>query len=161
MSTCCPHRTLAAILLAAAAAGSSGCLGPDIALTAGVNVARAGAGAYIGGELIQAFSTPMSEVVDATRCALAQLEFQPGTEREGGASYFFLVREHCGREIAIRVETVTPNVSRIKIRVGIWGDHPLSQLILREVEETMERAAGGPKDGAERDDQSAAGAPTG
>jgi hypothetical protein len=115
----------------------SGCLAPAVIATASFSVAQTGASAYIGGELVSAYVAPLDQVVESARGALEGLEFCPRAEREGELSMYILVRELKGREVGVRLESATPKVTRVKIRVGVWGDQALSQVIQKKIEEEL------------------------
>lgn len=111
----------------------SGCLAPAVIATAGLAVAQEGASAYIGGELVTAVTYPLEQVINASRDALAELEFEPRVDRDGEHTHYFLVREVNQREIGVKLESASPQVTRIKVRVGVWGDQAVSQVIQNRI----------------------------
>jgi hypothetical protein len=111
-----------------------------VVATAGVTVAQAGTSAYFGGQLVTAYEAPLEMVEYAARKAVVVLQFDPRVDRRGDNSLYLMARGLDGREVSIRVESASPAVTRLKIRVGVWGDQAVSRIIQRQVEEELSLA---------------------
>lgn len=128
-------RTPAAILaLLAATAALPACAPvPEPFISAGLTVAQAGTAAFLGGEMQASLRRSMPEVHQAGRDALAALqlpvEFDELSDKEGTIT----ARELGGRLIVLRIRPVSPVVTALRIKVGNFGDQPLSRLLLDEV----------------------------
>ena len=131
-------RALSLVLSVVMCSALGGCLGPEVAATAGGTVAQTGATAFIGGELHKAYKLPMEQVAEAARAAIESLKLRPGVDRINEHSIYLMAREENGREISMRLEPVSPVVTRLKIRVGVWGDQSVSDLVLHEIEARIE-----------------------
>lgn len=134
------HRTTRGLAAAGliATGGLASCLGPEVVVTASVAAAEAGSSSFIRGELVQSHKAPLEQIAEAGRRAIRSLELRAGTDRAGDSSIFLMAHERGGREIAIRFEEVSPVVTRVKIRIGIWGEQSLSRLVMTEIESQLE-----------------------
>jgi hypothetical protein len=130
--------------LAGAALGSAGCL----AVAAGV--AGAGAAGYAGyayvtGEACQEFPARPADTWAAVHTALGQLQLPIVHEKEDDTA--IESRTGDGTRIKIHLETIARPIpadgiaTRVCVRVGVFGDEPLSQRILAEVGRHLTPAA--------------------
>ncbi|MBY0260885.1 MAG: DUF3568 domain-containing protein [Phycisphaerales bacterium] len=120
----------------------AGCAVPaTVVLTAAAPVAQAGTAAYISNELVYAFSLPIGEVqaaVDAANRALALTPTvrRPSTAADGTLTKLYIASESLDQTpIEIRLEAITPALTRIQIRYGFWGDQAVSRAILTKIEQ--------------------------
>ena len=69
----------------------------------------------------------------ACREALASfqlpIEYDEGSEKEGTIT----AREMGGRLLELRIRPVSPVVTSLRIKVGNFGDQPLSRLLLEDI----------------------------
>ena len=130
------HRNLPSFPVVLALAGLalptlSGC----VAVLAGAGAA--GAVAYVRGELDVALEAPVDRTVRATNQAILDLKFAKISESRDVAQDVFVIRNASDQKIEIRVDRVSDTVSRVKIRVGVFGDEALSLLILDKIKAAL------------------------
>lgn len=121
----------AALLMMAAAFLLSGCA----ALLVGAAAGGATAGAlYYQGELQADVDATPQQVIAATERAFRDLiwakESAIASETDGLAT----ARTATGRAVKVTVETKTPQVSSIGIRIGTFGDENLSRLLYERIQ---------------------------
>jgi hypothetical protein len=124
-------RWLTAGALVAVLAFSSGC----VAVIAG-----AGAGAavaYVRGDLDTTLSAGYEKTVRAANAALSDLKFAKVSEKKDALQAILIARNAADKKIEIRVELVGENVSKLKIRVGVFGDEAQSLAILEKVKSNL------------------------
>lgn len=121
----------AALALAATVALSSGC----IAVAAGA--AGAGAVAYIRGELDATVGNSYESVVRASGKALDQLEFVTIGTRKDALSARITARTAQDKKVEIEVTKVGDELTRIQIRIGVFGDEALSMTILDRIKANL------------------------
>jgi len=123
-------RVAACALGLAALALSTGCL----AAAAG---AGAGAVAYVRGELDATVDASPDRTVRAVGRAVQQLEFAKVSESKDALLSITVVRNAADKKIEIRTERMGATLTRIKIRVGVFGDEALSQAILDKIKSNL------------------------
>ncbi len=124
-------RMFAALALAATVALHSGC----IAVAAGA--AGAGAVAYIRGELDASLGNSYESVVSATGRALNQLEFATIGTRKDALSANLTARTARDKKIEIEVTRVGNELTRVQIRIGVFGDEAMSLTILEKIKANL------------------------
>ena len=107
----------------------AGCAAPALVATAGLSVFQASTTAYINGELEFADAVPMEVMYKATIDAMNELRFDLEHTRIGDKSGAVHAREQEGRRIKVFLEEKSPTVTKINIRVGVFGDRAISQLV--------------------------------
>ena len=125
------RRTLAGCSVVAMAvglmAGTSGC----VAVVAG-----AGAGAavaYVRGDLDGTVNAGFEKAVKAVNGAVADLKFTKVSESKDAMLAIIIARNAADKRIEIRVEQAGEKLSKVKIRVGVFGDEALSLAILDKI----------------------------
>jgi hypothetical protein len=118
----------AGLLVLAAAAFSAGC----VAVAAGAG-AGAGVVAYVRGELEVTVDHPFAAVVRASDKAVQQLEFAKVNESKDALLAIITVRNAADKKIKIQLDSVAPNLTKIQIRVGFFGDEALSNAVLDKI----------------------------
>jgi hypothetical protein len=116
----------AAVLIGAAAA-TSGCV---------VVAAGAGAGAavaYVRGDLEATLGSSYDNAANATNSAIQQLGFAKVSEKRDTLVDVFTVRNAADKKIEIRLDNLANNLTKVRIRVGVFGDEPLSIAILEKI----------------------------
>lgn len=124
-------RWLTAGALVALLAFSPGC----VAVIAG-----AGAGAavaYVRGDLDTTLSASYEKTVRAANAALSDLKFAKVSEKKDALQAILIARNAADKKIEIRVGLVAENVSKLKIRVGVFGDEAQSLAILEKVKSNL------------------------
>lgn len=122
---------LAALLAAAPLAGLSGCL----AVAAGA--AGAGTVAYIRGELDAPISRSLDDVDRAANRAADQLHFAKINEGSDALSRVITLRTAEDKKIEVRLSRTTDTLTRVRIRVGVFGDEALSRLLLDKIQANL------------------------
>lgn len=145
----------------AVAAGLSSCAPPVLVASAGVQAFTAGAGAFANGELRAAWLVPLEDLWPAANDTVRALEFvvedarlEPEdriAEGEPARKGLIFAEDGTGRTVEFFLVAVTPSVTRLSIRVGVFGDEAVSRLILRRLEQEVE-ARLGPVDGTVEND---------
>src|SRR5688572_22952484 len=123
-------RPLAIIALLLLLPLLQGCFAPPVVIaSAGLGALQTGTTAFIRGELEHASANPLDIASQATREGLQDLQFPIVSERIGRTSADILARETSGRAIKVHLEQKSPMVTKFSIRVGVWGDQAVSQLV--------------------------------
>lgn len=124
-------RWAAAVTLGATALLSSGCL----LLAAGA--AGAGTVAYVRGELAASLGSELSAVVKATSRSIEQLKFAKISESADALSARFTARTAQDKKIEIVLTKIGENLTKVEIRVGVFGDEDISMTILSKIKATL------------------------
>ena len=122
---------LSVVLLAGAAGGvlvtTSGC----VAVVAGAGTGAAVA--YVRGDLDGTVNAGFEKAVRAANAAVDELKFAKVSEKKDGLLTILVARNTADKRIEIRVEQAGDAVSKVKIRVGIFGDEALSLAVLDKI----------------------------
>jgi len=108
---------------------SSGC----IAVVAGA-AAGAGTVAYVRGELETTVGKPFDTVDHATNSALTNLRFMRLSEKKDALLAHYEVRTAEDKKVTIKVSRVTDQLTRVDIRVGLFGNESLSRTIMDRIQ---------------------------
>lgn len=114
------------------------CAAPAIVMTASLGALQTGTEAFIRGELESTVAHPMQEVFRATQAALLELEFPIRRADIGDANAYVVSAEAQGRKINVSLELKSPLVTKLNIRVGVFGDQTVSRLILAAIQAQLE-----------------------
>jgi hypothetical protein len=117
-------------LMLAAAVLQSGC----VVVAAG---AGAGAVAYIRGDLESTLSANLERSGRATLAAIEQLKFAQISDRKDSMLVIYVARNAADKKIELRLESAGDQLTKIKIRVGFFGDEKLSLAILEKVKANL------------------------
>ncbi|ACB74869.1 DUF3568 family protein [Opitutus terrae] len=134
MKTKSPVRVVALLSLAvslAVVAGMTGC----VAVAAG-----AGAGAavaWVRGELQTNLSADFENAVRATNRALTQLQLAKISEKKDALNAVITARNAADKKIEIQLANAARNLTKVEIRVGVFGDEPLSIAILEKIKDNL------------------------
>ncbi|MBU6412849.1 MAG: DUF3568 family protein [Planctomycetes bacterium] len=121
---------LASLLLASTTI-LSGCL---VVAAAG---AGAGTYAYVTGELSSVEQANVDKVWKATQEAVKELQFTV-KEQSKDALQGRLVAEQADKtDITIKVERETDTLTKVRIRVGVFGDEATSRLIMDKIKSNI------------------------
>lgn len=132
-------RSIATLaVLVCAALGLFSCA--PVYITAGLSVAQVGTAAFINGQLVSARQAPIEEVWAAAVGALEELEFDirtlrpPDSPDSCGRSAYVMAKDEGGPQVKIRLERASEAVTRIRIRINIFGDQALARLVLSRID---------------------------
>ncbi len=103
-------------------------------------VAGAGAGAavaYVRGDLDANLSANLERSSKAVNRAVEALQFAKVSENKDALQAIFVARNAADKKIEIRLETAGDSLTKIKIRVGVFGDEALSLAILDKVKAAL------------------------
>src|SRR6185369_6313260 len=104
---------------------------PLVWSTGCIAVAAAGAGAgtvaYIRGELDASLSNNLDVVDGATNRAIEQLRFAKISESADAIARVITLRTAEDKKIEVKLTRTSDAVTRVRIRVGIFGDETLSR----------------------------------
>lgn len=118
---------LAALMTAMPVAWTSGCL----AVAAGA--AGAGTVAYLRGELDASVAHPLNAVDHATNEAGRQLGFAKINEGAVANGQVLTFRTADDTKVEVHLIRTTNRVTRVTIRVGLFGNEPLSRTFLDKI----------------------------
>lgn len=132
------HRVVAGGLILVSVMACGGCFAPPVMLaSAGLSVAQESATAYTRGQLSTAYPAPLPAVWLAALDAVEELEFdvrRTGLEESQG---FITIRDTSERTTTIQFHARSPKVTKVRIRVGFWGDPALSRLIVGRISKRL------------------------
>jgi hypothetical protein len=132
-------RVLAAAICLLGGLFCGGCFAPAaIVATAGLSAFEAGSTAFIRGELEYATKVPIESVFRASQLAMREMQFEILGERLGDQEATVRGKELGGRGIRIDLERKSPVVTKVNIRVGVFGDQSVSQLIQQVIQARVE-----------------------
>lgn len=124
-------RVLAVVLLLAPVLATSGCL----AVAAGA--AGAGTVAYIRGELNASLGHPIDAVDRASNRASEQLRFAKINETADAFTRIITLRTAEDKKIEIKLTRTSDSLTQVRIRVGLFGDEPLSRALLDKIQANL------------------------
>ncbi len=123
-------RAALALACGALLAPLSGCV---VAAIGAAGVAGAGTIAYIRGELDAAVPGDVAALSTAATKALEELRFAKISEDKSAVDAAIRARTGQDRKIDIRLNRTADNLTRVRIRVGTFGDEELSRLLLDKI----------------------------
>ena len=112
---------------------SSGC----VAVVAGAGVGAAVAVAYVRGDLDATLNASLDRSLQAAKKAVTQLQFAKVSENKDALQAIVVSRNAADKRIDIRLEKVTDAATKLKIRVGTFGDEALSLAILEKIKANL------------------------
>ncbi len=118
-------RLLTLLLLAASALAFGACTH--------VREATSDAVAWVRDALQTSVDAPLDRTVKATTKALKNLQFAEVATKADALSGVVTAKTARDEKIEITISSVTPVQTRLDIRVGAFGDKPVSQRILSEI----------------------------
>ncbi len=112
----------------------TGCAVPiAVAASAGLAAAEAGSSAWVRGELREAVFADLETVYEAAHAAMRDIEAEVKIERLNERSAYIMAQEDGGPDIRISMTRRTPKVTRIGVRVTIFGDLATSQVVMERL----------------------------
>ena len=125
----------AAVLITGAAlaamAATSGC----VAVVAGAGTGAAVA--YVRGDLDTTLNATFDKSVRAVNEAVKQLQFAKVSENKDALQAIIVARNAADKKIELRVDKLTADATKLKIRVGTFGDETLTLAILEKVKSNL------------------------
>ena len=116
-------------------------LGCAVLLVGGGAVAGAGMVAYAKGELTAAETADLDRVWAAAQGAMDDLDFVIQSRLTTAGSAKLIARGAGSRRVTVTVERRVGSLTDITVRVGYFGDEPLSRLILQKIRQRLDLAA--------------------
>jgi hypothetical protein len=105
-----------------------------VVASAGASALQYGTAAFINGELEAAHVADLPTVYEAALSTIRDLRFKEDYLALNDRTAYLHVREMTGRKIKIFLEARSPAVTKINIRIGVWGDQAISRLLLGEIQ---------------------------
>ncbi len=116
-------------------------LGCSVLLLGSGAVAGAGMVAYARGELSAVEEADLDRVWAAAQGAMDDLDFVIQSRITTAGSAKLIARGAGSRRVTVAVKTRVGNLTEISVRVGYFGDEPLSRLILQKIRRRLDLAA--------------------
>lgn len=110
---------------------NSGCLAVAAGAGAGAAVA------YVRGQLETTLSADFDKAANAVNRAIQQLQYAKVSEHRDALVDTITARNADDKKIEVRLETVSAGVTKVRIRVGVFGDEPTSIAILERIKTNL------------------------
>jgi hypothetical protein len=123
-----------AVLLAGVAVGASGCL------LAAVGAGAAGTVAYVKGELEATLNAGIDQSYAAALNALDQLQLMPTQKLKDSLSAEIIARTSDDTKITVKLARVDDKITKLTIRVGVFGDQAQSTTIYEHIKQNLKPA---------------------
>lgn len=124
-------RTTALVALASLVAFQSGCL------LVAAGAAGAGTVAYVRGELDASLAGSYDSVVKAANRALDDLQFKKINETKDAIKTVLVARTADDKKVRIEITKVSDTLTKVEIRVGVFGNENLSRTILDKIQKNL------------------------
>ncbi len=113
-----------------------------VLVTSGCLAVAAGAGAgaavaYVRGQLETTVPSSYEATVAATNRAVQQLGWAKVSERKDSLIDRITVRNAADKKIEIRLENLARELTRVRIRVGVFGNESLSMAMLDKIKANL------------------------
>jgi len=122
------------MLLTAVSLFGSGCALFVVGAAAG---AGAGTVMWVKGELKTAEAVPYERACRAAEAGLTDLGYAITGREQTGITCCLIARGAGDKKIQVTVEKSSATVSEIRVRVGLFGDEPLSRQILESIKKRL------------------------
>ncbi len=99
--------------------------------------AGAGTVAYLKGELTATVEAPIDRACQAAQKATKDLAFIITSKEHDALSAKLVAYGANDTKMEINLEKVSENLTRVKIRVGVFGDESLSRLTLERIQKNL------------------------
>lgn len=99
--------------------------------------AAAGTVGYVSGELTAAMENNYDQVVAATDLAIAENSITELSRTSGKYQVSYVLKTLQGDKVQLNVAYATRDLTNVSIRIGMFGDEPLSRQILNEIESRL------------------------
>jgi hypothetical protein len=113
-----------------------------VAVTSGCLAVAAGAGAgtavaYARGQLEANVSADFENTAAASSRALQQLGIAKVSEHKDSLIDMIVARNAADKKIEIRLENLAKGLTKVRIRIGVFGDEALSMAILDKIKANL------------------------
>lgn len=128
------HRVatlVAAGMLLGATLVTSGCLAVAAGAGAGATVA------YVRGDLDVTLNANIDRSLFAVNEAVRQLQFAKVSERKDALQAIVIARNVSDKKIEMRLDKLAQDATKLKIRVGTFGDEALTQAVLEKIKANL------------------------
>lgn len=102
-----------------------------------VGAGAAGTVAYVRGDLEAVEPYKLNTVYAATKKAVNQLGYAVTKEAKDATAAEIIARDVEDKKITIKLNSTTEGVTKLSIRVGVFGDETRSTLIYRKIEDNL------------------------
>ena len=93
--------------------------------------------AYVRGDLTAILDAQVDQTVRAGSRAITQLQFAKISETQDALQGVIIARNVADKKIEIKVERAGEHLTRVKIRIGVFGDEALSLAILDKIKANL------------------------
>ena len=100
--------------------------------------AAAGTVGYISGDLKATLAGQFQDVVAATDSAISENSITQVSKEEASHNVVYELRTPQDDKIELTVTRASRDLTNVTIRVGVFGDEPLSRRILNEIETRLQ-----------------------
>ena len=121
------------MLLLTLAVCLSGCL------LAAVGAGAAGTVAYAKGDLEAIRPEGITDVYEAARKAVEQLEYSTTESRKDATSALVVARDSQDDKITIKLKATPEGPTAISIRIGTWGSERRSNIVYDKIKDNLEQ----------------------
>lgn len=120
-----------ALVLLGATALTSGCLAVAAGAGAGATVA------YVRGDLDTTLNAGFERSLAAVNAAVAQLQYAKVSEKRDALEATVIARNASDKRIFLRLDTLAADATKLKIRIGTFGDDTLTQAVLEKIKANL------------------------
>lgn len=106
------------------------------ALIAGGAAAGVGAVAYVKGDLEKTYDRSLTSLYEASKAGLRDMEFIPKSDRKDAVEFQVVSTMADGTEVKV-IGRRKDQLTRLSIRVGVFGDESASRQILDKIENRL------------------------
>jgi hypothetical protein len=82
--------------------------------------------AYVRGDLAATLNVPFERAVQASDLAVEQLRFEKVSEKKDALQAVLVSRSAADKRVEIRIEKVDDDATKLRIRVGAFGDEAVA-----------------------------------
>ncbi len=126
-----------ALLLGTIIAGTALSQGCFLVAVGAAGAAGAGAVAYVRGELDATVGNSYEATLSATNRALTDLQFARISETKDAFNAVLVARSAIDKKIEIKLTKSGEGLTRVQIRIGTFGDEPMSRAILDKIKSNL------------------------
>jgi hypothetical protein len=130
----CVKTTILALMACLSVLVGSGC---GALVVGGAVAAGAGTVAWVKGELKATVDGDLDHAWSASQTALKDLQMPVSAEEKDGIQGKLTARAAADKKVTVQVKKATGTTTDIGIRVGTWGDEPMSREILEKIKKHL------------------------
>lgn len=124
-------RLLTGFLLAAAFVAQSGCVAVVAAGAAGTGVA------WYNGRMESTLDAGMNDAYSAAQAAIRDMEFASVNQKKSSIDAELVARTALDKRVEIVLKKVDDRVTKVSIRIGVFGDETLSMAVLEKIKANL------------------------